>query len=143
MDIQERHIRETEKKTRKRSQCKLKQIEIKFDKEAYKEYEELKKSVAEQRKTSKKPTYEQLLKSINLEIENLKTNPYRGDLIPRRNIPKAVVKKYGTDKILRIDLVGYWRLLYTIIGEEIKVIAFILEFMDHDRYNKLFGYKKR
>ena len=121
----------------------MKQIEIKFDKEAYKEYEELKKSVAEQRKTSKKPTYEQLLKSINLEIENLKTNPYRGDLIPRRNIPKAVVKKYGTDKILRIDLVGYWRLLYTIIGEEIKVIAFILEFMDHDRYNKLFGYKKR
>ncbi|NQU78586.1 hypothetical protein HQ545_02355 [Candidatus Woesearchaeota archaeon] len=45
--------------------------------------------------------------------------------------------------ILRVELVGYWRLLYTLIGDEVKVIAFILEFMDHAKYDKLFGYRKK
>jgi hypothetical protein len=39
--------------------------------------------------------------------------------------------------------VGYWRLLYTIIGDETKIIAFILEYMDHAGYNKIFGYQKK
>jgi len=51
--------------------------------------------------------------------------------------------KYGTDRLWKIDLVGFWRLIYTITGDSVKVIAFVLEFMDHDKYNKIFGYKKR
>lgn len=44
---------------------------------------------------------------------------------------------------MRVELVGYWRLLYTLIGEDVKIIAFILEFMDHEVYDKIFGYKKK
>jgi len=97
--------------------------------------------VAQGKKAKKKPTYEQLLSSINTAISNIKANPYYGDLIPRKYISKATVHKYGTDKIFRVELVGFWRLLYTLIGEEAKIIAFILEYMDHDKYNKVFGYK--
>ena len=38
-----------------------------------------------------------------------------------------------------------WRMLYTLTnGEtEIEIIAFVLDIMDHDKYNKKFGYKKK
>ncbi len=120
-----------------------KEVEVRFDEEAYKEYEELQEFVAQGKSSKKKPTYGQLLSSINAAIKNLKADPYYGDLIPRKYISKGVIQRYGTHKILRVELVGYWRLLYTLIGEEVKIIAFILEFMDHDKYNKIFGYKKR
>ena len=93
-------------------------------------------------KARSKPTYEQLLSSINTALKNIKANPHYGDLIPRRNITKKVIEKYGTDKILRVELVGFWRLLYTLIGDEVKIIAFVLEYMNHDDYNKVFGYRK-
>ena|SRR3989338_5823745 len=116
-----------------------KEVEVRFDEDAYKEYKKLQEFVAEGKSSKKKPTYEQLLSSINTAIRNLKADPYYGDLIPRKNISKGVIQRYGTDKILRVELVGYWRLLYTLIGEEVKIIAFILEFMDHKKYNKIFG----
>ena len=117
-----------------------KEVEVRFDEDAYKEYGELQELVATGKSSRKKPTYEQLLSSINSAIKNLKADPYYGDLIPRKFISKGVFQRYGTDKLLRVELVGYWRLLYTLIGEEVKIIAFILEFMDHDRYDKVFGY---
>lgn len=119
-----------------------KPVEIQFDEEANKEYQELQKAVAEGKIAKKKPTYEQLLSSINNALKNIKANPFYGDLIPKKYISKATVQRYGTDKIFRVELVGYWRLLYTVIGDEIKIIAFILEYIDHDKYNKIFGYKK-
>ena len=120
-----------------------KPVEIKFDEEAYKEYLELQEAVSERKKSKKKPTYEQLLTSINSALKNIKANYRYGDLIPRRNISETTIQRYGTDKIFRVELVGYWRLLYTLIGDELKIIAFILEYMDHDKYNKIFGYKKK
>lgn len=120
-----------------------KEIEIRFDLEAYKEYEELQKFVAQNRSSNKKPTYSQLLSSINNAIRNIKADHRYGDLIPRKYISKNTVDRYGTDKMFRVELTGYWRLLYTLIGDEVKIIAFILEFMDHDKYNKIFGYRKK
>ncbi len=118
-----------------------KPVIVQFDEQAYKEYQHLQKLVAEGKHSKKKPTYEQLLTSINNAIKNIKANHRYGDLIPRDRISKATIQRYGTDKIFRVELVGYWRLLYTIIGDEAKIIAFILEYMDHDKYNKVFGYK--
>ena len=120
-----------------------KEVTVKFDKEAYAEYQKLQDFVAQGKKANKKPTYEQLLSSINNALSNIKANPHYGDLIPRKYISKGIVNKYGTDKILRVELIGFWRLLYTLIGDETRIIAFVLEYMDHDKYNKLFGYKKK
>jgi hypothetical protein len=120
-----------------------KEVVVQFDADAYKEYKELQEAVAYGKRSSEKPTYEQLLTSINNAIRNIKANPYYGDMIIKRNITKGVFNRYGTDKILRVELVGYWRLLYTVIGDEAKIIAFVLEYMDHKRYDKIFGYEKR
>ncbi|MDO8740159.1 MAG: hypothetical protein Q7J54_01140 [Candidatus Woesearchaeota archaeon] len=119
-----------------------KETVVQFDADAYKEYTELQEAVAQGKHSCSNPTYEQLLSSINNAIKNIKANSFCGDLIPRKYISKGTVNRYGTDKIFRIELVGYWRLLYTVIGDETKIIAFILEYMNHERYNKIFGYKK-
>lgn len=140
LDIQSRYQQETEKETRKECYC-LKEIIVKFDSKAYQEYLKLKKKV-ELKEKSNNPSYEQLLRSINNTLKILKLNIHFGDLIPRKYLNKKLIQRYGTDKILRIELVGYWRLLYTIIGEETKIIAFILEYIDHKTYNKRFRYKK-
>lgn len=120
-----------------------KEVVVQFDAEAYKEYLELQRAAADNKPSSSNPTYAQLLSSINNAVKNLKSNPFYGDLIPRKYLSKGVVDRYGTDKIFRIELVGYWRLLYTVRGTEAKIIAFILEYMNHEKYNKIFGYKKR
>ncbi len=82
------------------------------------------------------------MKAIDREKDNLKIYPQHGIHILRKYIPKSLVKRYGTDRLWKVDLFGFWRLIYTITGDEVKIIAFILEFMDHKKYNKLFGYKK-
>lgn len=121
----------------------MKHVEVKFDEKAYIEYLELQENVNCGKKSKKNPTYEQLLVSINKAIKNLRINPYCGNLIPRKYLTKKVIIKYGTNKIFRVELVGYWRMLYTLIGDEAKIVAFILEYMDHNEYNNIFGYKKR
>ena len=121
----------------------MKTIVVQWDPEAYQEFRELQEAVAEGRKTAKKPTYEQLLSSINNAVNNLKSNPFYGDLIPRKYLTKKTIEKYGTNKIFRIELVGYWRMLHTVVGDEAQIIALILEYVDHHTYDKLFGYKKK
>ena len=120
-----------------------KKITVKWDPEARHEYEELRASVKEGRKKGGKPTYEQLLASVDGAVEKLRLDPFCGDLIPRDNLTKKAVRRYGTDKIFRMELTGYWRMLYTVIGDEAEIIALILEYMDHKSYDKLFGYRKK
>ena len=120
-----------------------KSVVVKFDGQTYEEYCKLQKLVAEGKSSKKKPTYEQLLTSINNTLRNIRADYRYGDLIPRRYISRATIERYGTDKIFRVELIGYWRLLYTIVGDEVEIIALILEYMDHDTYNKIFGYKKK
>ena len=121
-----------------------KEIWIDFSAEANADYAELQKQALEERKLGKENSFNvQLLKAIDREINNLKIDPQHGDHIPRKNIPKSLVRRYGTDRLWRIELVGYWRLLYTITGDEVKIIAVILEFMEHKKYDKLFGYRKK
>ena len=121
----------------------MKEISIKFEKNAYLEYQKLREYIIKQKKSKGKPTFLQLWKSLKQNLEKLKQNPHYGDLIPRKYIPKSTIKVYGTDKIFRIELVGYWRLLYTLEGEKIKIIVFVLEFMDPNNYNKKFKYRKK
>jgi len=63
-----------------------KSVIIKFDDEAYEEYQKLQQAVLEGKKSKKKPTYEQLLSSINNTLKNIKVDYKYGDLIPRKYI---------------------------------------------------------
>ncbi|MBI4140855.1 hypothetical protein HY485_03390 [Candidatus Woesearchaeota archaeon] len=122
----------------------MKDVWVQFSEEANSEYTELQKQIITEKEQGKDNSFNmQLLKAIEREKNNLKINPQVGMHIPRKYIPKEAVERYGTDRLWKIDLVGYWRLIYTIIGDEVKIITFVLEFMDHDKYNKVFGYKKK
>ena len=61
----------------------------------------------------------------------------------RMVISNAVIhrKKYNVSNLFRVELPGYWRMLYTLTNnEEIEIIAFVLDVIDHEDYDKKFGY---
>lgn len=82
-------------------------IVVKFSKIAFKEYSNLVDKVKIGKTSNKKPTFEQLLKSIDRIKEILKINPIYGNRIKLQNISKKSIKEFGTDKIFRVELVGY------------------------------------
>ncbi|MEK6954958.1 MAG: hypothetical protein AABX01_08145 [Candidatus Micrarchaeota archaeon] len=108
--------------------------------QAKEEFEKLNRIVGEQQAKGIANSEElQLLKSIRQKIEILKINPTYGDNIPKKLIPRAM----DVTNLFRIELTGYWRMLYTMDGNEIEVVAFILNIIDHDSYDKIFGYRKK
>lgn len=91
-------------------------------------------------KESKENTSEmQLLNSINQKIELVKANPFYGDNIEKKKIPQI----YNVQNLWRVGLSQFWRMLYTIKGDQIEILCFVLDIMDHKRYDKIFGYKKK
>lgn len=77
------------------------------------------------------------MNSINRKKDYIKANPFYGDNIPKRLIPK----EYNGQNLWRVELCQFWRMLYTIKGDKVVVICFVLDFLDHKRYSKKFGYK--
>jgi hypothetical protein len=43
--------------------------------------------------------------------------------------------------VYRVELSNFYRALYTIKGNEVEIIVFLLTIKDHKKYNKLMGYK--
>jgi hypothetical protein len=86
--------------------------------------------------------HKQLLKAIEREKDNLLLDMHRGIQIPKCKIPGEYVREYGVSNLWKINLPDYWRMIYTIVGNEFEIISILLEFMDHEDYNKKFGYEK-
>ena len=85
-----------------------------------------------------------LLKSIQNKIELIKINPHYGDPVEKTKIPTTYKEKYGITNLFRLELSNFWRMDYTLRNNEIEIeiIAFVLNIMDHKKYNKTYGYKK-
>ena len=81
-----------------------------------------------------------ILNSIERIKEILKQNPQHGNPINKKLIPKQFIK-LNIKNLYRVELSNYWRMLYTIEGNNIEIYLFILTIADHKDYNKLFGYK--
>ena len=111
--------------------------------EADNEYKKLNGAVGQQIKEGKKSTDEmRLLRSIKQKIEFIKENPQYGIHIPKNKIPKDYINKYDVNNLWKVNLSGAWRMIYTIRGSEIEIIALILDIINHKKYNKKFGYRK-
>ena len=107
--------------------------------QAKEEFEELNRVIDDQHVRGETNSEEmQLLKSIKQKIDLLRINPVYGDKVSHELIPKNL----NVSNLFRLELTGYWRMLYSLEGNKLEVIAFILYIVDHSRYNKLFGYKK-
>ena len=112
--------------------------------EAKKEFEGLNRIIGEQTARGIGNSEEmQLLASIKNKIEILKLNPVYGDQVPKRLWPKELVSKHRLTNLWRVELTNYWRMLYTLRGDKVELICFIIELIDHKKYDRLFGYKKR
>ncbi len=84
---------------------------------------------------------EQLIKLIDKGIAKLIENHEAGQKIQKKLWPKYYTQKYGITNLWRLRLDNFWRMIYTIIGEQVRIVAVILEVMNHKDYDKRFGYK--
>jgi hypothetical protein len=79
----------------------------------------------------------QLYNAIKTKVEFLKLNPFYGNNIKKFLIPKNL----NVDNLWRIELSHFHRMLYTIKGNEDEIVCFIIKILNHQDYNKFFGYK--
>lgn len=104
------------------------------------EYKKLNEIVGAQLKEGKDNSEDiQLMRAIKQKIELIKANPFYGDNIQKRLIPKS----YKAPNLWRVELTGYWRMLYTIKGDQVEIICFILDILSHKDYDNRFGYKSK
>jgi len=82
----------------------------------------------------------ELYTQINKTFDTLKQNPFSGTKIPKNLWPKEYIIKYEIDNLWKYDLQNAWRLIYTLRGDEIKIISVILEWFDHKSYERKFKY---
>ena len=121
-----------------------KKITIKLIGDAEKAFNDLNRIVGEQRGsgiTSSKDIT--LLDAINRIFDILISNPFYGENAKKDLIPKEYRQKYGADNLFIADLPDYWRMIYTLESDEIEIIAFVLDIIDHDEYNKKFKFRKK
>jgi len=121
-----------------------KKITIRLIGDAERAFNDLNKIVGEQRSqgiTSSKDIT--LLNAINRLFDVIVNNPFYGENAKKGLIPKEYRQKYDADNLFIADLPDYWRMIYTLESDEIEIIAFVLDIIDHDQYNKKFKFRKR
>jgi len=119
-----------------------KEVSVRLGDEADKVYQELNKLVGEEKLKGINSSFHQtLLRSIERIKDLLKQNPFAGDQIPKRQIPAKYSKKFDVDNAWRIELADRWRLIYTITGNQLEIVTFVMDIFDHRDYDKVFGYK--
>jgi hypothetical protein len=83
-----------------------------------------------------------LFKSITDTIDLIRREPTRGDHVEHNKIPEYYIKKFKIRTLFRIELIDYWRLLYSIHSfDNVGIGILVLEALDHKKYNKRFGYR--
>ena len=82
----------------------------------------------------------ELYKFLTRAKEDLMNDPLCGIHIPSRLFPHEYIQKYQITNLWKYDLPNGWRLIYTILGNEIKIVSVILEWMTHKEYERRFKY---
>jgi len=79
---------------------------------------------------------------VNYKKELIKANLHYGEPIAKAKIPAEYIQKFGVNNLFWVSLPQDWRMLYTLTANgEVEIVAFVLDIMDHDKYNKKFGYR--
>src|SRR3989338_9677758 len=119
-----------------------KEVNVRLSEEADNIYQELNRIVGEEKLKGIDSSFHQiLLRSINRVSSLLKQNPFAGDQVKKRQIPSKYIQKFDAENVWRIELADRWRLVYTITGNQIEIIAFVMDIFDHRDYDRVFGYK--
>ena len=82
-----------------------------------------------------------LKKSLIRAIKCIQENAFAGRNVKKKLIPMKLIEKYSIDNLWIYNLPDGWRLLYSITpSEDIKIIAAILDWMNHKDYERLFNF---
>ncbi len=81
-----------------------------------------------------------LYEFIHRAINDLKINPFSGIKIPKRLWPKEYIKEYQINNLWKYNLPNAWRLIYTLVGDEVKIMSMVLEWYNHKDYERRFSY---
>ena len=77
---------------------------------------------------------------IERAFSDIKKNPFCGIQIPKKLIPREYLLRYNAKNLWKYNLPNAWRLIYSIEGNELIILAIILEWMDHKAYERRFNY---
>ncbi len=77
---------------------------------------------------------------LNSAFDNIAEDAFCGIQIPKKLIPLKYSKEYQIDNLWKYDLPNGWRLLYSVARDEVIIISIIIEWMDHKKYERRFGY---
>ncbi|MCX6768174.1 MAG: hypothetical protein NTY90_05635 [Candidatus Micrarchaeota archaeon] len=129
-----------------------KRVVVKLVGEAMAEYLSLQEAVRKEGEKGVGGSFHRaLLKSIDSKIAVLKANYDYGTQVQRKLFPRKYVEEYGVTNLWKIDLAGYWRMIYTLRQPqreqtEVEIISIwldVLDIMDHGKYDEVFGYGKK
>lgn len=87
-----------------------------------------------------KESDDRLYREIGKALNDICYNAFCGRNVRKKLIPKNLIQKYGIDNLWIYNLRKDWRLLYSLAGDEVEVIAIVLDWMGHKDYEKLFGF---
>ena len=80
-------------------------------------------------------------KGIIKAISFLKEDAFIGRRVKKDLIPKKLIEKYDINNLWICNLPSSWRLLYSLSpNEELKIVALVLDWMDHKDYERLFKF---
>ena len=55
-------------------------------------------------------------------------------------MPRIYMQKYGIEDLWKYNLPNAWRLVYSVAGSEVEIIAILLEWFPHKEYERKFNY---
>ena len=97
--------------------------------------EELKKSFE-----GLKETNPQLHKEIERAFSSICHDAFFGRRVKKELIPKKLIKDYDINNLFIYNLSEGWRLIYSLVNENIEVISIVLDWMNHKDYERLFKF---
>ncbi|MCX6750969.1 MAG: hypothetical protein NTZ83_05905 [Candidatus Pacearchaeota archaeon] len=81
-----------------------------------------------------------LKKGLVKAIKDVQENSFAGRNVKKELIPKEIIKKYNINNLWIYNLPNGWRMLYVLTSSEIRIIAVVLNWMDHKDYERLFKF---
>ncbi|MCK4327525.1 MAG: hypothetical protein KAW41_03540 [Candidatus Diapherotrites archaeon] len=122
----------------------MKTVRVKLSPEAEEVYTYLNRE-AGKAPPGKRVEEPQMLEAINKKVELIKANFHYGRPIAKPKIPAEYKRKYGITNLFWVGLPRFWRMFYSLTeGEQqIEIIAFVVDILDHKEYIKKFGYKRK
>ena len=80
-----------------------------------------------------------LKKSLRRAIENFKNNVFCGEAIKKDLIPRIYIQKYRINNLMWYQLPNAWRLVYSAVMGQRKVIAMIIEYYTEQKQTAHFS----